>query len=432
VQQLLAHHDSLRLRFEQTESGWQQIHADLDEAVPFTLFDFSNLTATEQESAIAAKAAELQVSLNLSQGPLAQFALFDLGPERAGKLLIIIHYLVIDSVSWWILLSDLDTAYQQLARGEAIQLPPKTSSFKQWAERLMEYAQADALKQELAYWLAETRQQAWPLPVDFPEGTNTEVSASTVTVSLDVEETQALLHEVPQTYHAVVNDVLLTALAQSFARWTQKHALLVDMEDHGREAIFEDLDISHTVGSFRSVYPVLLDVGETAEPGEALKSVKEQLRRVPQGGIGYGLLRYLSGDADVAEKLRGLPRAEVKFSYLGQFDQVLPESSPFAPDQGAIGPVHSPRGNRSHALEVNGSVYQGRLQLDWTYSENVHQRATVERLAQDFVQALRSLITHCQNPEAGGYTPSDFPLAKIGQTQLDRIAAKFTRAQKVD
>ncbi len=430
IRQLLQHHDTLRLRFEQTESGWQQINAGTDEEVPFTRVDLSHLKAAEQEAAIEIKTAELQDSLNLSRGPLAQFALFDLGPEKASKLLIVIHYLVIDNVSWWILLSDLDTAYQQLTRSEAIQLPHKTSSYKQWAERLTEFARSAAQRQDAAYWLAESRGQEIRLPLDNDSGDNTGGSAGLVSVSLDLEETRALLHEAPQVYRTVVNDMLLTALLQAFARWTGEQALLIDLEDHGREAIFQDLDLSRTVGSFRAVYPMLLEL--EGSDGEALKSIKEQLRQVPRGGISYGLLRYLAGEAEIAERLRELPQAEVKFSYLGQFDQVLPESSPFTPSRKTIGRYGSPMGNRSYLLEINGVVHHGRLQLDWSYSENVHRRTTVELLAQDFVKALQELIAHCRSPEAGGYTPSDFPLAAVSQQQLDSLMSRFAKAEKVN
>ncbi|MGE0127971.1 MAG: SDR family NAD(P)-dependent oxidoreductase [Blastocatellales bacterium] len=428
VGKLLDLHDALRLRFEQTESGWQQINNGTGDAVPFARIDLSRTPAAERESAIKTKAAELQASLNLS-GPLARFALFEFGPEQASRLLIVAHYLVIDSVSWWILLSDLDTAYQQLTQGDAIQLPPKTSSFKQWAERLAEYAQSPALWQEADYWLAESRGRVARLPVDRASGANTEASANVVSVSLDVEETRALLHEAPQAYHAVVNDLLLTALAQSFSRWMDDRSLLIELEDHGRESLIEGLDLSHTIGSFRAVYPMMLELEEGGGPGEALKAIKEQLRRVPTGGVGYGLLRYLSWDEDIVKRLREAPQAEVRFSYLGQFDQLLPESSPFTPSQGAVGSLHSPRGERSHLLEISGATHQGRLRLDWTYSENIHSRATVERLAQDFVEALRGLIAHCQSAIAPGYTPSDFPLANVSQQQLDGLMAIFNKAR---
>ncbi len=447
VEQLLIHHDALRLRFTQEESGWRQTIIAPDGRVPFSLIDLSKLPEAEQKLAIETRSAELQASLNLAEGPLLRVALFDLGPGKSARLLIIIHHLAVDGVSWRILLEDLQTCYQQLSRGEQMRLPPKTTSFKRWAERLVEYAQVSTVKEEQSYWLDAARTRTPQLPVDYPGGVNTEASAQSVVVSLSVEETTALLQEVPEAYRTQINDVLLAALAQAFSEWTGERHLLIHLEGHGREDIFDDVDLSRTVGWFTTIYPVLLEVprkpatsqgsrraGEQRsrgtegnpliprfDPGELLKSVKEQLRRIPNRGIGYGLLRYLSQDPEVSEKLRTLPRAEVSFNYLGQLDQVLPAGSPFAPARSSSGPVHSPRGSRYHLLEISGRSFGGCLQLSWRYSENLHRRSTIERLAESFLEALRAIIVHCQSPEVGGYTPSDFSLAQLDQHELERV-----------
>jgi len=421
MQQLLVHHDALRLRFSRSASGWQQVNALPDEAVSCTRVDLSGLSEAEQRPAIEATAAELQASLNLSEGPLVRVALFDLGANHPSRLLFVIHHLVVDGVSWRILLEDLQAGYQQLSRGLAIKLPPKTTSFQDWAKRLSEYAQSTLLEQELEYWLAQSRFEVAPLPMDYPQGkdANTAASASNVAVSLSSAETRALLQEVPQAYNTQINDVLLTALAQVFSQWFGTRYLLVDLEGHGREEIHPGVDLSRTVGWFTTVFPVLLELRQSDPPGSALKSVKEQLRRIPNRGIGYGLLRYLKEDAAITEKLRSLPQAEVSFNYLGQFDRVLSPDSMFQIAKESSGPEHSRLGSRRHLLEVNALVAGGQLQLDWTYSSNLHQQTTIESLAQAFLTALRSLIAHCQSPEAGGYTLSDFPLMQISQDALD-------------
>ena len=421
VQHLLVHHDALRLCFERQASHWQQVNADFVKTVPLTRVDLSALSELEQGTAIEAAAAQLQASLNLSEGSLVQVALFDLGANKPGRLLLVIHHLAVDGVSWRILLEDLQMAYQQLSRGESVHLPTKTTSFKDWAERLTEYAKSGTLEQELNYWLTESRTRVSPLPVDYLEGDNTEASARTLSVSLSAEETQALLQEVPQAYNTQINDVLLTALVQVFAQWTGSPSLLVDLEGHGREELFEEVDLSRTVGWFTTVFPILLNLEESSHLGEALKSVKEQLRRIPNRGIGYGLLRYLSDRADVAMKLRERPQAEILFNYLGQVDRVLSGSPLFLLANESSGLAHSLKGSRGYLLEVNGLVVENQLQLHWTYSETIHKRVTVERLAETFVEALRSLIAHCQSPDAGGFTPSDFPLAQLGQDELDAV-----------
>jgi amino acid adenylation domain-containing protein/non-ribosomal peptide synthase protein (TIGR01720 family) len=432
VQQLLIHHDALRLRFVFSASGWQQINALPDEVVPCTRVDLSALPEAEQRPAIEAAAAELQASLNLESGPLVRVALFDLGPNQLNRLLLVIHHLAVDGVSWRILLEDLHRAYQQVSYGETMKLPPKTTSFQGWAQQLSEYVQSAVLEQELDYWLVSSRFGVAPLPVDYPAGknANTVASACNVSVSLSAEETRALLQDVPQAYNTQINDVLLTALVQTFAQWTGTGCLQVDLEGHGREEILEGVDLSRTVGWFTTVFPVLLDLTEASHPGEALKSVKEQLRRIPNRGMSYGLLRYLKEDTAIAEKLRALPQTEVSFNYLGQFDQLLSPDGMFALAKESSGSAYSLLGRRSHLLEIDGFVAEGQLQLDWTYSSNLHQRATVERLAEGFMASMRSLIAHCQSPESGSYTPSDFPFAKLGQKDIDKFIAKISQTTK--
>ncbi|MBO0797965.1 MAG: non-ribosomal peptide synthetase, partial [Blastocatellia bacterium] len=425
VRYLLYHHDALRLRFTREEADWRQTIAVQSEelnavATPFSVIELSGLPDAAAKSVLEATAAELQASLNLSEGPLLRVAYFDLGKQDAGRLLIVIHHLAVDGVSWRILLEDLQTAYQQLSRGEEIALPPKTTSFKRWAEKLAEYALSEGVKAEQDYWLDETRTRVAALPVDFTGAACTEASSRSVSVSLSVEETKALLQEAPEAYHTQINDLLLTALGQAFVKWTGRQTLLVDLEGHGREDIFEGIDLSRTVGWFTTIYPVILCLEKDSDPGEDIKSVKEQLRSIPNRGLGYGLLRYLSGDEMIAAALRRLPQAEVSFNYLGQLDQALPADSPFKPARESSGPVHSPRGTRRHALDVIGSIARGQLQLVWTYSENVHRRSTIERLSRNYIESLKSLIAHCQSPEAGGYTPSDFFMAELDQEGLDQ------------
>jgi len=424
LQELLKHHDALRLRFARGESGWQQDLANPDEIATFTCIDLSSLPPEEREAAFQTAATQLQASLNLSEGPLLRAALFDLGKHQPNRLLLAIHHLAVDGVSWRILIEDFQTAYGQISRDETVALPPKTTSFKQWAERLHEWARSPELQAEFDYWFALSHQPISRLPVDFPNAANLVASEKTVSVALSVEETKLLLQEVPAAYRTQINDVLLTALGQAFERWTGNNSLLLDLEGHGREDIFEGVDLSRTIGWFTALFPVLLNSDKHSDLGAALKSVKEQLRAMPNRGIGWGVLRYLN--PEIAKNLHKLPQAEVSFNYLGQFDQVLPKSSLLMLSSEPSGPIRSPRGNRRYLLEINGFIASGKLQLDWTYSENIHRRESIENLATGFIESLRSLIQYCQSPDAGGCTPSDFAEFKWsqwGQDDLDNITA---------
>jgi amino acid adenylation domain-containing protein/non-ribosomal peptide synthase protein (TIGR01720 family) len=422
---LVQHHDALRLRFVRDASGWQQTFGAPDESVPLSRFDLSSLSAPERTAAVERTAVELQAGLNLSQGPLLQAALFDFGHDEPGRLLIIAHHLVIDGVSWRILLEDLWTAYDQLVEGKEIRLPPKTTSFQFWAQRLTAYADTATLREEAAYWLSVPGAAALArLPRDYPRSENTVASLHTVTFSLSVDETRTLLQKVPKAYHTQINDVLLTALVQALADWTGQRSVVIDLEGHGREMISEDVDVSRTLGWFTTIFPVWLDLGSASDVGDVLKSVKEQLRRIPNRGIGYGLLRYLSSDEQIVRRLKDAPQPEVSFNYLGQFGQSHESSALEAAEQ-PTGSNLSPRGQRRYLLEIDGGVYEGRLEIDWAYCKNIHARSTIERLVENFGAQLRTLIAHCSAPGVGGYTPSDFSAARVSQEDLEKLLERL-------
>jgi non-ribosomal peptide synthase protein (TIGR01720 family) len=449
VSHLLRHHDALRLRFEREAAGWRCRSAGPEEGPEvFTSVDLSGLGSEEQAQAIDEQSQQWQASLNLREGPLMRVVLMKLGEERGARLLIVIHHLAVDGVSWRILLEDLAVGYEQARRGEAIKLAAKSSSYGQWGERLVEYANSEALTSEVSYWmkLAQQMEQqqeggkedgeeqeaeqedVLSLPVDYPAGENTQASAQTISRSLSTDETRLLLHEVPAAYHTQINEALLTALTLAFQRWCRLPYLLIEMEGHGREALFADLDISRTVGWFTSLFPVRLELSRRGEEvGEALKRIKEQVRGIPNRGMGYGVLRYLSEDEEVREQMRRMRRGEVSFNYLGQIEAGLEKGGLFTIGEQRSGEARSVEGERPYLLEINGLVAGGRLQLNWTYSENIHRRTRIETLAQYTIEALRSLISHCLSPQAGGYTPSDFALAKLNQQKLDKIVRRFTQ-----
>src|SRR6266850_2315894 len=423
VKHLLRQHDALRMRFIREGEEWQQVNLSQETGEVFTQVDLAELSSDAQRAAVEAGAAQLQGSLDLGQGPLLRVALFDYGSGRVGRLLLIMHHLVVDGVSWRILLEDLQLICGQLERGEAVHLGPKTSSFQQWAGRLNEYAQSEIVHQEVEYWLDLGRRGAdGALPV---EGRWTQAETggemASVSVRLSAEETQALLQHVPAVYHTQINDVLLTALAEALKVWSGSQAVWIDLEGHGREELFDDIDLTHTVGWFTTFFPVRLELPGSGGAGAKLRAVKEQLRQVPQRGIGYGLLRYLCADAAIREQVEKLPRAEVSFNYLGQLDQVLGADAYFGSARESSGPSCSPRGSQLHRLVINASVAGGCLELHWSYSLRRDSRAAVEALAQNYGKALRELIAHCLLPGMGGYTPSDFPLVRLGQEDLDKL-----------
>ncbi|WP_445252994.1 amino acid adenylation domain-containing protein [Nodularia sp. NIES-3585] len=423
-QQLLQHHDALRLRFRQTQGEWQQTYAAPSHRHIITYFDLSALTESQQKTAIETTANQLQQSFNLSEN-LVQVALFKLGNQKQARLLIVIHHLVVDGVSWRILLEDLHTGYEQLSQGKTIQLPRKTTSFQDWAQKLTEYAGSNRLKSELNYWLNASKSEVPAIPVDYRKGANTVASTSAVSVSLDSAQTHSLLQDVPKAYKTQINDILLTALVLVLSRWTHSKSVLFNLEGHGREEIIDGVDLSRTIGWFTTIFPVVVELEITDNLGNTLKSVKEQLRAIPHKGIGYGLLRYLNIDAEISQQLQTIPPAEISFNYLGQFTQVLNTSSLISPASESSGAIQSLQGQRSSLIEINAFIINEQLEINWIYSSNIHQHTTIENLAQEFIGSLREIIAHCLEPENVGYTPTDFPLIKLNQLELERVFAKL-------
>ncbi|WP_233595935.1 non-ribosomal peptide synthetase [Corallococcus sp. CA031C] len=423
LRHLVAHHDALRLRFTRDASGWSQENAGLDQPLSLRRLDISALDEAAKAQALQEAAAQVQASLVLEEGLLLRAMLIERGEGHTARLLLAVHHLAVDGVSWRVLLEDLETAWQQLASGRPVRLPAKTTSFQTWARKLEAHARTPEVLAERAFWLDGTRSVA-PLPVDRAGGENVVGSTRSVSLSLDVEETRLLLQEVPGAWRAQINDVLLAALVQSMARWTGQPRVRVNLEGHGREELFADADISRTVGWFTAVYPVLLEVPVSGSPGDGLRAVRDTLRRLPGNGLGYGLLRFLGDDATV-DALRAAPPAQVSFNYLGQFDGVASAAgdTAFSIAREGSGPVRSARAPRRHVLDVSGLVLDGQLHLSWGYSENLYTQATIESLARDFVAALRTLISTRASEDAARRTPTDFPLARVDATALERVMA---------
>ena len=418
---VLAHHDALRTRFERGPDGWRAWIAEPGPAA-FDRFDLAAVPASDQEAEMETRAAAVHEGMDLASGPLFRVALFDLGPDRPRRVLLAAHHLVVDAVSLPVLAEDLETAYRQLSGGGTVSLPPKTTAFRDWARRLEERARAAETREQAAYWLAALPAAAEPLPVDFGGAPDTEADTAAAFAELSAEETRALLEEVPAVYGTQVNDALLAALAEAFRAWSGRGSLLVEVEGHGREDLFDDVDVSRTVGWFTAAFPVHLRAA--AGPGETLKGVKEALRAVPERGIGYGLLRWL-GDAETAAALAARPAAEVSFNYLGQGGGAAPDGEAlFVHAAGPVGPVRDPGAPRSHRISVEGAVSGGVLRMGFFYGAGVYRAETVERLAAAYADALRALIDHCRG-SAGEVTPFDFPDAGLDQADLDAVFAQL-------
>ena len=416
VEAVVAHHAALHLRFTSRQGVWKQVVTTSNDAV---LFERIDLSATQPISAAITEAAgKAQRSLSLDHPFKAIW--MDLGPAKPGRLLLATHHLVVDGVSWRILLEDLQTAYSQLVNGNPVVLPEPTLSLQQWLQVLARFAQSESLKAQLPYWQSVAGEQEQSLP-GRGEGHNRVADASTVSCSLSEELTEQLLTEVPQAYRTQINDILLTALARTLCAWDSRDSLLVELEGHGREDIEDGVDISRTVGWFTSLFPVRLTLSD--DIGASIKAVKEQLRAIPDKGIGYGVLRYLTEDG---KALAQLAYPQVTFNYLGQFDQSFNADSLWRLARESAGQQRSPASQRRTWLDIGAAIHRGELSISWTYSAEIHDEPTIRQLSERFHDELCGLIEHCTSGEAG-VTPSDFPLAQITQAQLDALPVPMDR-----
>ncbi|MBJ2288110.1 non-ribosomal peptide synthetase [Pseudomonas sp. MF6755] len=408
---VLEHHDALRLSFTQRDAQWHAEHLAVPEGgvlMQAQVRDMQQCTALFTDT---------QRSLDLEHGPLLRALLVD-GPQGQQRLLIAIHHLVVDGVSWRVLLEDLQNVYRQLSEGQSVSLPAKTSALRDWAARLQAYAHSESLREELSVWQAQLAGPTVALPVQRPQGALRNRDADTVSVRLDAEHTRQLLQQAPSTYRTQVNDLLLTALARVLCRWSGHASALIQLEGHGRETLFDDIDLTRSVGWFTSAYPLRLT--PQAGQGDSIKAIKEQLRALPHKGLGYGVLRYLADDL-CKQSMAALPSAQLTFNYLGQFDQSFGTDALFHPLEESAGLAHDPDAPLPNELSVDCQVYGGELVLRWTFSRERHDQRTIRDLAEAYLAELHSLIAHCLQDDAGGLTPSDFPLAHLTQAQLDAL-----------
>lgn len=423
LEALAAHHEALRLRFTREADGWLQNYSVISGSFVVEAIDLNTLPKPTRQEAIDAAIKRTQSALNIMSGPMMRAVLFRDGHERSGQLLLTVHHLVIDGVSWRILLDDFATAYEQLTSNQAIRLSPSTDTFKTWSTRLQDYASTNSASAEAEYWLRRPA-AVGGIPLDFPVGPdrNTAATAANIQVALGSQKTFALLHGISDVYHTDVDDLLLTALAQTLACWNGSHNNLIDCEGHGREDLFPDVDISRTVGWFTSIYPLYLDLTGVTGLGEQLKAVKEQRRRVPRKGIGYGVLRYLSRNSELRDRLAAQPYPEISFNYLGGIDNAT--STPIlSVSYVMVGDEQNSTNPRPYPLDVIAYVQNSTLQVQIVYSTALHKAATIERLGHTMIGYIESLVDHCLSPSAGGLTPSDFPDIELSQTELDELEA---------
>jgi len=447
---LVRRHDALRLRFHRGPEGWRQLAVgavagdgvgDGDGDPRLSSIDLSAVPEKRRQGALEVAAAQLQGSLHLSRGPLLRLAFFDLGSERSDRMLIVAHHLIVDVLSMEVLIEDLQVAFLQLAQRQPVRFPRRSAPFRAWAERLLRHADSPEIRSEAEYWLGLPWERTGPLPADHPEGENSSRSGRTVKLALEPEESELVLGPLPRFFGVDVRELLLTGITRALAEWTGRSEQLIVLTGHGRDPIFDQLDVARTVGWFVVNYPVVLSLDGAGDPVAALRAVSSQLRRIPGNGLGYGVLRHLVRDPEIAARMRALPGAEVAFNYKGHYRSQGPSPADgdgasgagtgadagrdrafFRPAREDPGPFSHPAHPRPSVLHVSGRADDNRLELAWRYSENRHRRATIERVADATRATLRSLIAVYRRAADGSETASS-------ETASSETASPETRSE---
>ncbi|MGB8194441.1 MAG: amino acid adenylation domain-containing protein [Chitinophagaceae bacterium] len=404
---LVEHHDALREVFYRTEQGWMQNSKGLEQG-----YGFEEITV-ENDEQYKSHCDLVQSTMNLEQGPLFKVVLFHC--KDGDRLLLVAHHLVVDGVSWRVLLEDLSKLYQQHTAGAALSLPLKTDSFRYWQNKQLLYAASPSLQAEDAYWSKVDSEIVKSLPLDHAQGSNHVKDTAGASFTLSEELTSQLQTKCYTAYHTEINDILLTALVRSLQKVFGLDRALLNMEGHGRENISEGMDITRTVGWFTTSYPVVINIHREEDLASQLVEVKETLHRVPDKGIGYGILRYLSGKTYTSEP-------QIGFNYLGDFGSgVNTENGEelFQYSDDYRGNDIGPDMNRGVVLDVSGMIAGGKLRMSVAYSEQQYQSPTITKLITAYREELEKLIGWLSQQEQQYITPSDLTFRGLS---LDEVA----------
>ncbi len=392
VQYLIAHHDNLRLRLVKENDEQRLFIVDSDEQA-FLERDLSDLSISAQDAAIEAAIDEQWDTLNFSTGPLFRIVFFDLGSERLPRILILVHHFAADGYSTGILVNDFQTACQQILMREPIRLPAKTTSTKEWAERMYRYVHSNAASAEINYWKSLPWADVYPTSVDHPEVTHS--PSALFTESLSADETQVLLKKVPAACNAQLLDVLLTACILTYAQYTSLKVFALGILYHGRNLTLDGIDLHRSVGNFYAPYPLFFDIAQVLDlkaPEKVLELVAEKRAQVPHGGSTWLWISYYSTDkvAPWGKKV-----SNAVFNYLGQNTLEIQNKSGmfrnlYKPAETTIERLYAVTGATPHTCTP--SVDGDQFKVNWEYYSALDDRATIDRLTQKYLAVLRSLI----------------------------------------
>ncbi|MCB0747244.1 MAG: amino acid adenylation domain-containing protein, partial [Ignavibacteriae bacterium] len=392
TKKLVEHHDSLRLQFSNNFGYWTQYFSENIEDLPISFIDLSEVKKKDLKKSIEKEVESIQSSFDIRKAPLFKIAYFNFGENKNPHLFFVFHHLVLDGVSWRILINDIFMLFKQYINNEQLNLSKKTTSYKKWSEELINLSKDYKIDYNNDYWNSLINFKGNNLPIDFRNGNNTYGSTEDITLSLNQEETKKLLKEIPLVYNVNVNEILLFVLLKVISAWSKSNQHIVELEGHGREDVIENIDLSKTVGWFTTVYPVVLEY-KNSDLYSQLNSISRSLSKIPNKGFDFSLLRYLSDKGEILNKIKNITHPQINFNYLGQFDQnVFDDNLPFRMSDYPAGIEQDPTEIKPSLLYVVSVINGGELHVRWLFSKNLHKAGTIKKLAKKYIKELKEII----------------------------------------
>lgn len=410
LNELIKHHDSLRINYNSITGELFYNNEYLNKYYNIQEHDLTNLLYSMQIDRMALLADELKSSFNIENEVLIKACVFELG-QHEKKFLITAHHLAVDGVSWRIILEDINTMVKQINNGQGIMLPSKTHSYQEWTKVIENYCDY-VIDKEKSYW-EQILGKDFSFPADFNVGEDTVDSSCTIAVQMDEELTKCLLTKADLSYNTEPKDLLITSLLRTIKEFTGSEDIIIELEGHGRDDIFEGIDISRTVGWFTSLYPFYIKL-KKENLSDQIKEVKEEIRKVPNNGIGFGILKYMS------KALKGNDQKYIRFNFLGDFTSEH-DNSYVNLLKDRLGSDYDKRNRLTCIIDMNCLIVDGKLNVLLTYSKNKFSQNTMERYINSYINDLKIIIDYCCDKESVEFTPSDFDTVDITLEELDSL-----------
>ncbi|MDD4111508.1 MAG: amino acid adenylation domain-containing protein [Herbinix sp.] len=425
---ILEHHDALRMKFTIDNGKVNQINQSIREGI-FELQEIQIDSKGDIERVLEKESEKIQASVNLLSNTLVRLALFK--SEEGDYLLIVINHLVVDGVSWRIILEDFESAYTECMQNKQISFQAKTDSYKDWSEKINAYSNSEKLLEQIAFWKELEDEELIHLPKDHMITESKFKDSMNIDFCLTKEDTQHLLQNVNQAYNTEINDILLAALCITIREWSGLDKILIDLEGHGREEILDNVDICRTVGWFTSVYPLFIDMTklghftERKELGCFIKHIKERIRHIPDKGIGYGILKYLSAPEN-KQDLVFRQNPDICFNYLGQYSDQEEQGMITLSDMNS-GKQIGPEVKRQHSLEITGCIKHNQLNISLNFNRKEYEEENIKRCTKIYKSILEEIISYCISKEKTEITPSDMTYNSLSMEELDDFVSEVSQ-----